>query len=367
MAAEKAAEPRLSIVRRRLALLALLAPWAASAGEPAGLVERASAFLALLDEGARDEATWPFEDAERADVHFAPIGLEGVRHGDLERDVYAAGEAVLAAALAPAGHAKVEAIRLLERDVREQESVLRRPLGLRDPGRYFFAFFGAPAHDAPWSMRYEGHHLSLNLTAVPDRGIATTPLFLGAQPREVPAGLPSAGVAALGDEERLARRLYASLDPSQRAVATLPYAEGRGHMLGQVPRIGAATPIGLPREAMRGAQQELLDGLLDRFASFWNAEIAAARREEIAAARTTLHFAHVESDDPANAFYTRISGAGVLLEIDNTEGGDHVHAVWHRPGADFGDDLLTRHVALFHGVSLGSSAGGDGRVRSRGQ
>ena len=34
---------------------------------------------------------------------------------------------------------------------------------------------------------------------------------------------------------------------------------------------------------------------------------------------------------------------GMLIDIDNTEDGDHVHAVWHSSAGDFGDDLLARH------------------------
>jgi len=34
----------------------------------------------------------------------------------------------------------------------------------RDPGRYYVALFGEPAATAPWGFRYEGHHLSVNLT-----------------------------------------------------------------------------------------------------------------------------------------------------------------------------------------------------------
>ena len=34
---------------------------------------------------------------------------------------------------------------------------------------------------------------------------------------------------------------------------------------------------------------------------------------------------------------------GMLIDIDNTEDGDHVHAVWHSSAGDFGDDLLARY------------------------
>jgi hypothetical protein len=320
------------------------------------LSARALTFLAILDEREHRAATWRFDDDERFDVHYAPLRLDGVRHGSLSSDAYEAGEALLRAATSRAGFEKVQAIRLLERDVRLNEFPLLRFVGFRDPGRYYFALFGTPSAEAPWALRYEGHHLSLNITAVPGAPPASTPLFLGAQPRVVPQGMPSEGVAALGEEERLIRMLYASLDPEQRAQATLPYAKNRGHMIGQVSRVGAVEPIGLARAGMDAAQQELLDALLEQFAGFWSAEIASARRDDIALARESLHFAHVETDDPPHAFYTRVSGDGLLLEIDNTEGGDHVHAVWHQAGGDFGDDLLTRHLAAHHGHGIARNA-----------
>ena len=276
------------------------------------------------------------------------MNLDGARHGDLDGAGQAAGDALLAAALSDRGFDTVQAIRLLERDVRELEA--RRSRSFRDPGRYYWAFFGEPAAAAPWGFRYEGHHLSLHVTSVPGHPPASAPLFLGAQPRKVADGLPSAGVAALGEEERLARALYGSLDAAQRRAATLPYKGDRGHLVGQVPTLADPAPVGLLRAAMNAAQQQTLDALLDRFAGIWNAEIAAARRAVTAVAQDDLRFAFVAVDEPPFSFYARIAGPGLLLEIDNTQGGDHVHAVWHRPGADFGSDLLAAHLEREHGA-----------------
>ena len=312
------------------------------------LSDAASSFLATLNADEHAEATWPFQDRERLDIHYAPVDLEGLRHGGLEAPKHQAGEDLLARTLSARGLEKVRAIRLLERDVRALEAGLSRPAGFRDPGRYHWAFFGTPTVDAPWGYRYEGHHLSLNITAVPDKPAASMPLFLGAQPREVPAGLPSAGVAALGKEEALARELYASLDDDQRDLATLPFKAGRGHMVGQVPTLASPAPVGLPFPRMMPAQQGQLIALLREFATFWNTAIAAERLAEIDAARDSLHFAFVARDDPPFSFYVRIQGQGVLLEIDNTAGGDHVHAVWHRPGDDFGQNLLAAHLRQHH-------------------
>lgn len=327
----------------------------------------AGALLASLPEAQREEATWAFDDSERSDVHYAPLWLEGVRHDALSEASRARAEELLAATLSEAGHARVHLVRALEHVVEAREA--ERFWGLatrwmRDPGRYLWAFFGQPRRDAPWGFRLEGHHLSLNVTAVPGRPPATTPLFLGAQPRVVPEGaspgpgMPPAGAAALGREEVLARELYASLDAEQRAAATLPWREGRGHMLGQVARLEPPAPAGVARAGLRPEQQALLDALADRFAALWSEPIAAARRAELAAAREGLHFAHVESSDPPHAWYTRLSGPGVLIEIDNTTDGDHVHAVWHRPGSDFGDDLLARHLRRHHGIRVARGGAG---------
>ena len=332
--------------------LATLLPNAAFSHE---IESAAQALLGQLSEDERDTAMWPFADDERTDIHYAPLGLDGQRHGELNETAYQAGERLLAATLSEAGLTRVRHIRDLEGVIREQENVLMRLTGMRDPGRYFWAFFGEPGPQNPWAYRYEGHHLSLNVTSTP-AGFATTPLFIGAQPRVVPEGLetpsPPAGTAVLGEEERLARALYASLDPTHRERATLDYRPDRGHMIGQVARVETQVPIGVARSDLNPEQRRLLDALVEKFIGLWNPQLAALRRAEVAAARAELHFAHVEVADPPDSFYTRVSAPSLLIEIDNTEGGDHVHAVWHQPDGDFGDDLLARHLAASHGVTL---------------
>jgi hypothetical protein len=319
------------------------------------LARRAATFLGSLPENQRDAATWPFAHREREQVRFAPFRLDGVRHGDLSQEASAAADAMLEAALSARGFQTVRDIRNLERDVAKGEGALLRLITgrFRDPGRYLVAIFGEPDDELPWSFRYEGHHLSLSVTSAGGGPPATTPLFLGAQPRVVPEGWPSAGIAALGEEERLARALYAALSDEQRARAALPYDSGRGHMLGEVSRVDLDAPVGVARGEMNGASRALLDALVERFVGVWDDRTAAARRAEIdAAGRDDLHFAFVASDDPPHAYYARVQGPATLIEIDNTTDGDHVHAVWHAIGSDFGDDLLARHLRLEHRTDL---------------
>lgn len=321
-----------------------------AAGDPSDLVDKATGFLAAMNAEQRETVAWEITDRERFDIHYAPFDLEGVRHGDLDAAAKERGEGLLAAFLSVRGHEKTRAIRRLELAVRELESGVAE---FRDPERYYWALFGEPAADEPWAFRFEGHHLSVNVAVVPGHPPMSLPLFLGAQPRVVPAGLPSAGVTALGEEERLARQLYDHLDENQRAAATLAFRGSRGHMLGQVSTLSDPDPVGLARRDMNQKQQAVLDAFLARFAGLWKADIERARAGEIEAARDDLHFAFAAADDPPFSFYLRVSGPGVLIEIDNTAGGDHLHAVWHRPGADFGENLLAAHLERHHGASAG--------------
>jgi hypothetical protein len=217
----------------------------------------------------------------------------------------------------------------------------------------FWSLFGAPASDSNWGFRYEGHHLSLNLTLAPGRVPASTPLFLGAQPRIVPAGGPDAGARVLGAEEDAARALIAALPGDLRERATFRYEDGRDLMAGQVARVVRDRPVGVRRGEAPPEAQAHYDTLITLFTSQLAAPIADARVAEIdAVGRNALYFVWAEAPEPPGAFYFRLEGPRTLIEVDNTTDGDHVHAVWHDPAGDFGDDLLAAHLRAAHGLAL---------------
>jgi hypothetical protein len=336
-------------------LAVAIAGIAAPASDP--ITQAASRLVEGLPAHRLAEARFAFDDEEREDVRYAPFLLDGVEQGELSDADARRVDELLAASLSARGFEIVRSIRLLEEAVRHKEEQRFGWLylwgGSRDPGRYFLALFGEPRDDAPWAYRYDGHHVSLNVTLVPGHVPSTSPLFLGAEPRRVPEGSPHAGLRVLGEEEDLARALWASLDATQRARAGLSYRDDRGHMLGQVRRVEPDDPVGLPRGEMDPHQRALLDALVERFAGHWREDIAVARRGEIErSGRDAIHFSWTEADTPEGAFYVRIQGPTLLIEIDNTSDADHVHAVWHGYGTDFGDDLLASHYRREHGVAL---------------
>ncbi len=180
------------------------------------------AFAATLDEDQRGAALYDFDDDERFDLRLAPLWLEGLLLSEMSDAQWHALRGAFEQVLSPQGFWKMETIRSLEHEVGEMEGGLVRFLMRRYRGtkRYFLAVFGDPAPDAVWGLRFDGHHLSLNWTAVPDAPLSVTPLFLGGQPREVPAGFERTGLRVLAAEEDEGLALVRSLDAAQRATAS---------------------------------------------------------------------------------------------------------------------------------------------------
>lgn len=352
----------------RLLLLAagactLLLPGPASAGSPAEDLSRAMARLDATLADDQGHARYAFDDDERFDLRLAPIRLEGLRLDEMNVAQKALLDAALARVLSPSGVQKVDTIRSLEREVAELEGGVQGLLmgWLRDPQRYFLALFGKPSTEVPWGMRFDGHHLSLNWTAKPDAPLSVTPLFLGGQPREVPAGLERAGLRVLAAEEDRAVELIAALaeDGDAYAAARRPFEKSselsRPMLDGGEVDLALGEAPGVPRAELPEAAAACLDALVEVYLANFAAPVAARHRERVAQGRDGLHFAFaatVGEGAPVAAgdrLYYRIQGAGLLIEYDNTaESADHVHVVWRDPERDFGRDLLAEHLAAHH-------------------
>jgi hypothetical protein len=77
-------------------------------------------------------------------------------------------------------------------------------------------------------MRFDGHHVSLDWTVPRVGALSVTPLFLGGEPREVPAGHERAGLRVLGEEEDRGAALWNALRSDQRAASSSRSRPPRG-------------------------------------------------------------------------------------------------------------------------------------------
>lgn len=314
----------------------------------------AVAFLDSLTPELRGQATFAFDDKQRTDWHFVPKDRAGVSFREMTLQQRRAARKLMRSVLSEKGYFKATTIMSLERVLRTMEADRENVSEIRHPEKYWFAIFGDPNGQEPWSWRVEGHHLSLNFTSVDGVVQGTTPLFLGANPAEVRVG-PRAGLRVLGDEEDQARELIAALDDSQRKQAIIS-SQAPADVLtvpGEPLDIGA--PQGLAAAEMSESQQHLLTGMVASLANHLKASLAESEVAKIEAAGINqLHFAWAGSLNPDEKHYFRLHGPTFILEYDNAQG-NHVHLVWHSSTNNFAAQVLHAHYQQHHGDGQAAS------------
>ena len=302
-------------------------------------VGAAKEFLAQLSPEQRAAAQFGFETPERTTWAFVPGDRKGIALRDLDEKGRKAAHELLGRLLSAQGYLKVVGIVDLENTLRELEHNENR-----DPGRYWLAFFGEPG-SAAWSVRFEGHHVSVNLSGQGSEWSGMTPFFLGTNPACVASG-PKAGLCILRREEELARELYLGLDEKLRARATLAGTQPSDVLLVPGKPAEFERPEGVPFADLTPAESaqawQLVDEVVGDLAPE-AAEVARARLHE-----GELRFAWNGGTHPGDPHYWRISGPQSAFEFDNMQGGNHVHRLWREKAHDFGGDALLEHYRTEH-------------------
>ena len=327
--------------RRTVLAAAALLPFGAASAQTVDAAQRvaeaANRFLASLDDAQRRRALIAFESDNRLDWHYVPRSRAGLSLGEMQSAQAAAARALFATVLNDDGLRLLDGVRLLEGVLREQQG------SFRDPDRYFVSLFGTPGR-FPWGWRFEGHHLSLNVTLPAPGHVAVTPFFAGAHPATVRDG-PHRGFRLLGASEDLARQIMAGLTAPQRQAAIIA-DRSFGEIVASPQRerdLGQAR--GLEFGQMDGVQRTLVEALMDRFLDTLAPDLRAAqKRRAMDQGLAAFRFAWAGSLTAGEAHYFRIHGPATLIEHDNTQNGaNHVHAVWRDLAADFGTDALADH------------------------
>jgi hypothetical protein len=312
------------------------------AHEPGHLMaEAAQRFLGALTPEQRAHTQFDFQDPERKNWHYVPRQRQGIPWKELSTDQQHLAHALLSTALSAQGILKAASIISLEEILRVLEAG-RGPL--RDPGLYYLSIFGKPDSEATWGWRLDGHHLSINLTLIDGRPVATAPSFFGANPATVPSG-PRAGLRVLAAEEDLARELVTSLDDAQRGTALLPGKAPSDIILGPRQTARHLEPRGLAMAQMTDEQRDTLQQVIESYVRNYRPELADADLRKIeAAGPARIHFAWAGGLERNQPHYYRIQGPTFILEYDNVQdGANHIHTVWRDLENDFGADLLRQH------------------------
>ena len=309
------------------------------------------AWLARLNPGQRDTATFPFQSDERFIWAYTPGTREGLAIRDMSPDQRVAASKIVASSMSERTAGEVASIIALEAVLGELERTAGRGGWLRrDPELYWFAVFGKPDADGPWSWRIGGHHIALHVTLADGQVVGSTPSFLGANPAVVPSG-PQAGFRALTGEETLARALLASLTVDERRVAIVDDRAPADILTEHSARADARPiPVGIPYRDLTPTARTDLERLIRHYVDRVRPDVAAGEWDRIAAAGLDdVTFAWAGPDEPGSGHYYAVRGPRFLIEYDNTQNGaNHIHAVWRDLDNDWGEDLLARHYAAAH-------------------
>jgi Protein of unknown function (DUF3500) len=303
----------------------------------------ATVLLQTLQGRPLELAAQPFaDDAARRWIEYRPEPRPGACVADMSRDARKAAHRLLSTGLSEHAYAQAMVIIALEEVLDRQEGWQRH----RHSNDYWVNVFGDPNGDAPWSWRFEGHHLSVTMTIRGDE-VSPAPVFLGANPARVSYG-GQAVSRPLPGEEDLARQLLATLDPAQRAVAVVSDQAPYDIRSATKPRAQERIePLGIAVSRLGQDARVLLDQLVTLYLDRLPAGLAA--REAARVNASELYFAWQGPAVPGVRHYYRIQGDDLLIEYDNTtENGNHQHTVLRRPRSDFGDDVLAAHLSDAH-------------------
>lgn len=350
----------------------------------------ANTWLASLDDEQLAKAQYGFNDQAEKERLFEPMEKrrkwhylnsiptvyqreEGVAFKDMNDEQSILGHKFIRCGLSSQGYSKVANIMIGEKvgwetlpDQGIKDSLKMGAIG--GSGAYWLAIFGEPSADEPWQWQLEGHHVAINFTMVGDE-VGVTPTFLGSRPTVILEG-NYAGWHLLGYEKDKAFLLMSNLDKEQKAKALINPKMAE-NIFTDPNRLDVFEAYeGLPASEMTAIQQELLRDVIREYVLNYEHEISQERLAEIEAdGIENIYFAWMGPvNDIRYPIYFRVHGPSVIIEYVNAvnHGGDkggvpldedgnvipgdhnipdsnHIHSVYRKPGADFGDDLLREH------------------------
>jgi hypothetical protein len=308
------------------------------------LAVAAQRFLDTLEPGT--QATYLFQDSERGNFHFFPVSRRGVALKQLKEGQRHLALALMSATLSHVGNQKALTIMSLGDYLRATDT---NPNIHRDSDQYHVTLFGTPSVEGTWGYRFEGFHLSLNVTVVRGRWIAVTPSFLGAIPATVPDG-PRKGLQVLKEETELGRALAQSLTALQRKAGFgkipdfLTETVG-GFVTGNKRKLERGTPRGLAAADMTADQRATLMKLVRVHIGRIRKELADQDLARIdRAGREKIHFQWAGGLKAGEPHHYLIQGPTFLIEYDNTQDdANHVHCIYRDFDHDFGDALVEHY------------------------
>ena len=319
------------------------------------MVTAANRVIDSLDDNQKDKAIFSWDSDKSQEWAYVPdrwvpggyrerFGLPLSQMNDAQVE---ATQALLKTVLSQEGHIQVNQVRDLEVVVAEL-----RDYDFTDPDLYYLSFFGAPSNRGNWSWRFEGHHLSINVTILDGRLFSITPSMFGADPETVPEG-PMKDLQVLEIESKVAFELLNSLSDEQKDKAIFCECSPVDVLTSEkrsVDKRDFLPAKGIRFDQLGSDQQSLLRELVGAYVNKYRPDLIHLinNRSDLSSGRG-WYFAWAGSLLPDKGHYYRVQTPKFLFEYVNYDNqADHAHAVWRDFNGDFGADLLRTHYQTSH-------------------
>ncbi len=298
------------------------------------------AWLDSLETKSRERAKFAFEDEERKNWHYIPRERRGLPLKAMNPQERAATDVLLHAVLPPRGFDAVKRIMALEDVLHDIEKS-----DVRDREKYFVSVFGEPDDKKPFGVRYEGHHVAIDLTAVGGKR-TFTPFFLGTNPAEVRSG-PKKGERVLGEISDRGYQILKSLNADQLKAARISDTVPPDVKFAPGTAVETSPRPGLGLDLLNPGQFILVNVLLQTIGELAIVDDRAPRFDPHFD-KSSLAFAGTL--EPGTPLYFRFTlDDDIVLEYVNIQNdANHVHFLVRSKSSDFGANLLTEHLKSEH-------------------
>ncbi|MFL2763988.1 MAG: DUF3500 domain-containing protein [Dehalococcoidia bacterium] len=311
--------------------------------------EAASSFYDNLDAKARNKALFHYLDGERIFWYYPPLNRHGLPLKDMTKELKSLVFTLLETGLS--SDAFNQTLQIINHELILKELEIRENIKtfVRDPERYYFTIFGNPKSKDPWGWRFEGHHVSIHFSIWSDKIISVTPLFLGVNPAEVKDG-DSKGLRILKKREDLAFELVNSMNKDQHHIATIYENTPKDIITYNSSRVTVPVVEGISWDELKIGQQKLLKLLIAEYVNQVDPNLVKSKLEYLESnTLKSVKFGWAGGINLGEAYYYRIHGGNLFIELDNYQSGaNHVHSVWRDVENDFAQDVLRKHLLSYH-------------------
>lgn len=287
-----------------------------------------------LDFNSKKRTEWRYFPEPSVRTKLVLPSRSGVPYVSLAPDAKHLVDQTLSIALSAQGLDTVKSVLELEKNKTvEFRGLLNTILFRYGPENYFVTVFGTPG-DGDWAWRFEGHHISINLTFSGTTLVSTSPLFLGTTLGSVT--VEDKKIQVMSDLTAELKRFASSLTDAQKTAAT--------QSLKDVPKFNPVAPQlfggtvktkplsekGLEVGQLSRPQIESLKLVLGEFAKELNETTRGHLLDVLTDENlSSLHVVWAGDFEMKSPFYLRLQSSKFVFELNTSEGhADHYHVAW---------------------------------------